>query len=313
MVSRKIWRVLNDPPTLHPLFWRTIYRSGATQFATPNYKLEIYAEKVSMVYFVVLFSLWILANLAEYRSQSIFLSLLLFLFSLPMLLFVGAVLRYSLFNGMVNGLFWALRISNGVAYEREQGRLELLWLSPPGALGATIAVCTGCLYRRDTFHQFRLQCKIIMWIALALGALLVVNVSTAYATPYTSHQALAFINIVTLIAAIYADSIQAPILGSLVGMLVPTFTENRLDTRVWTASIYLLLHVVSIVFALLMGMVILPMFYRQFNLAGWLADISPPLVSLVSLYLFREAVINLVWHVLARQLNADPLEMRFWP
>jgi hypothetical protein len=313
MVSRKLWRVLNDPPTLHPLFWRTIYRSGATQFATRNYKLEVYAEKVSMVYFVVLFSLWILANIAEYRSQSIFLSLLLFLFSLPMLLFVGAVLRYSLFNGMVNGLFWALRISNGVAYEREQGRLELLWLSPPGALGATIAVCTGCLYRQDTFHQFRLQCKIIIWIALALGALLVVNVSTAYATPYTSYQALAFVNILTLIAAIYLDSIQAPILGSLIGMLVPTFTENRLDTRVWTVSIYLLLQIVSIVFALLIGTVILPMFYLQLNLAGWLADISPPLVSLISLYWFREGVISIVWYALTRQLNADPREMRFWP
>jgi hypothetical protein len=55
------------------------------------------------------------------------------------------------------------------------------------------------------------------------------------------------------------------------------------------------------------------MFYLQLNLAGWLADISPPLVSLISLYWFREGVISIVWYALTRQLNADPREMRFWP
>lgn len=313
MMTRKLWCVLNDPPTLHPVFWRTIYRSGATQFATPDYKMEARLEKLFISYLLVLIVTWVFANALRGNVQILLLNFVFLLVAFPVLISSVIVLRFSLLNGTFNGLVWSLRISEAVARERECGSLELLWVSPPGALGAAMAVCTAFLYRKAALHQFRQQCRFILFAACGIGLLLVCNSGATLATPYTSYQMLMLVHVSVCVAAIYIDSVHSPIIGCLAAMLVPLYATNRVDTRLWTGGFYLTMQLFTVILALVMGIVIVPDIYHQLNLSGWVIDISPALITLLLLYVLRELIIRWLWYALAHYFNADPHEWSFWP
>jgi hypothetical protein len=190
---------------------------------------------------------------------------------------------------------------------------DLNWCGWRRPLGAAMAVCTGCLYRKATLHQFRFQSRILLVAAGFLGLLAIAVSRPANATPSVSWRLLNAIYASVLIAALYLDSHHSPIMGSLVGMLTPTYTTTRADARLWTVGIYLLIQLITLLSALLAANLIVPGAYHSLNLSGWNADISPPLIGLVVFYGVREAMITLLWYGLARQLNADPQEMCFWP
>lgn len=312
MMTWRLWRALRHPPTLHPLFWRTIYRSNATQFATPNYQINIYSERALLILIGAILITWVLAVNMTGLWGTFFFNLLMLLLSIPFVVVAAIFLRYTLLNSIITGMFWAQRISDTIAHENERGVLKLLWLSPPGALGASVAVCTGCLYRRATIHQFRARFKWLIIATLVLGFLFVpLNGAWTWSThthPFLHKLVIVF----TLVIAFRIDGIQSIVLGSLVGMLVPTFVHNRFDTRLLAVVVYVILQFVTIVL-LLLSLLILPGLYRSLEWTTWYVELSPAPVGLLMFCLAREGMIQLMWRVLARRLNALPSELRFWP
>lgn len=319
MLTPKLWRVFNDPPTLHPLFWRTIYRSGATQFATHDNRLEILTERLVLSYLGGVIVIWAilgthLTTLPIPNTLSIVLINLLFLLlALPVLISILYVLRYTLLNGTISGLLWALRISGYIAYERELGGFDLVWVAPPGGLGASMAVCTGCLYRKATIHQFRKQYRVVAVFVLITGLTGILGLEARLITIYTSLRVFALTLLIVVVVALYIDAVHSLIISSLVGMLVPTFTQNRLDARFWTSGIYISIQVFTFALGVFVCLFLMPTLYTALQLSGWWVDLSPLLIGLAVFYLSREAIIIVLWHLLARQFNADPQEMRFWP
>lgn len=319
LLTSRLWKVFKDPPTLHPLFWRTIYRSGATQFATRDYRVDMFLERAVLSYFGAVLVIWTVVGTRFATSAAatalnvLFLNLLFLLLALPILLTLVYVLRYTLLNGTISGLMWALRISDYIAQERAFGGFDLVWVAPPGGLGASMAVCTGCLYRKATIHQFRKQYQIVCALVLVCGLLTLLGLDARYVTIHTSLRAFGLTILLVIVAVLYIDAVHSLIMGSLLGMLIPTFTQHRLDARFWTISIYLSIQIFTFALGLFVSLFLMPALYSNFQVSGWLADLSPFIIGLGLFYITREGIIALLWHLLAMQFNADPSEMRFWP
>lgn len=311
MLAWRLWHTLKDPPTLHPLFWLTIYRSGANQFALPNPRVEIWIERLTILYLVLLFTSWMLSSMLRAVAQLLMVNLVILLLLLPVLVIIGLILRYSLFYGTFHGALWAVRISHNLAQEREHGRFDLVWLAPPGGLGATMAVCTGCLYRRAAFHRLMTERRFGLWALSFAGIVAILGTQISDDRLAVSPRTLALVEVMVLIAAFYIDAVHSTVLGSLVGMVIPTFSRSSLDARVWALVAFLSLQSTTFLTALLVDLLVMPSLYAAVGVSGWWTELSPPLVSLAVFFLLREGMIRVLWTMLTAQLNADPQDLNF--
>jgi hypothetical protein len=212
------------------------------------------------------------------------------------------------FNGLIYGLIWGVKISTAIAKTYESSIFDVLSLSPAGALGATWALGTGCLYRNREFgdlnfpETWTIRLFVVIFASMALGTLSGARRANELMLPV-------LIYALVLIAAFYVDDIQSIVLGSLVGMLTPLYARNQLDARLWTTGLYLLIQVTTYLAVLLIGFVLIPALYEQMPTSGIHSYIALPVLGFAAFYGIREVGIALVWGNLTKRLNADPREL----
>jgi hypothetical protein len=221
---------------------------------------------------------------------------------------VPCVLLLFTFNGLIYGLVWGVKISSTIARSYESSIFDVLSLSPHGALGATWAMGTGCLYRNREFGDLKfpetwtIRLFIIVFVSMAMGTFSGARRANELALPV-------MIYALVLIATFYLDDIQSIVLGSLMGMLTPAYARNRTDARLWTMGLYLLIQVATYLSALIVGFVVLPALYNQIGVDSIAGEITLPLVSFIVFCSVRELSISLIWRNLAERLNASPGEL----
>ncbi len=299
MLTRMLWKGLNTPYTQHPLFWRTVYCGGGTQFATRNRRIGNALELISISYVIVTVVTWMILNLIGPGLRHNVIDLMFCILSLPV--WVGALLllRFTLFKGTITGILWSFNVSIAITKELEQRRYTLLAASPSGALGASWAICTGYLYRSGAFNRYITQRGYTVTVAALVTPLLI------FTRPFTSEEGtmLMLISAVTLIVAFYIDSIHSPVLASMIGILIPRYSRNQFETRIWTAAIFLLLQVLTFMFTLLAALSIFPRFYTTLQFTGFWANASIPVLSLLVFFLVREGIIIGLWRIFIWELN----------
>ncbi|MEP7290882.1 MAG: hypothetical protein ABI835_03815, partial [Chloroflexota bacterium] len=134
VVTLQLWHALKRPPVHHPLFRRTSKRAQV-----PRRRMTLPQQAATLGVFAAIAAVGL-----HYYSQMIF----VVLFFLPL----AAAALYMTLNGTFAGLYWAVRISDSIALERERGIYELLSASPYGAFSVSWAICTGCQYYDQTFN-----------------------------------------------------------------------------------------------------------------------------------------------------------------
>lgn len=218
--------------------------------------------------------------------------------SIPIL---ALAVMVTLSSGYV--ITWVIRISASITGERERGTYDLLCLSPPGALGANWALCAASLHHDDALGWIDFLRRLLTGLLLLI--LLIVLLTTAFRenAPDPLQFLGLFLDMLLLAAMAYVEHVQAIVLGSLVGMLVPAFSRTRVDVRVWGAVVFVMIQAIALMMALLAGLVILP---------AWHTDISSIFISLLVFYLIREGSIIALWRRLIYQLNVNPAEFDAW-
>jgi hypothetical protein len=167
---------------------------------------------------------------------------------------------------------------------------------------------TGCLYRNRAFgdlgfpETWTIRLFVVIFASMALGTLSGARRANELVLPVLVYA-------LVLIAAFYIDDIQSIVLGSLAGMLTPLYARNRVDARLWTMGLYLLVQVMTYVSVLLIGFVFIPTLSARIAITGIHSDIALPLLGFAVFYGVREFGIALLWNHLARRLNADPSEL----
>ena len=305
MLTRTLWQGLNTPYTRHPLFWRTIREGGGTQFPRRNYHIDIFLERIGIIYVALVIALWVIVNRLSVSPQWDLLTVLLLLLSLPVWLVILFLLYLTAFKGTVFGALWTVRISAAIANQHTRNQIPVLAVSPPGALGASWAVCTGFLYRTGTFNRYISERRYTVIIATFIApTFLLVR------TYESEHGALlALIYAAALIASFYIDSIHSPVVASLVGVLIPTYTHGEMDTRAIALLVFLLLQAITFLTTLVTAMVVLPNLYASVNWGGVAAEASIPILSLLAFFAVREGIIIGLWQTLRLRINISPEEM----
>ncbi len=195
-------------------------------------------------------------------------------------------------------LVWVIDISVTIARERERNTYDLLCLFPSGALGANWAICAASLHRNNALGWIDLLRKLIAGILLLIFLLILIATALRQSAPQPYQQFWRlFLDIIVLSVVSYVDHVQAVVLGSLVGMLVPVYRRTLVSAFVWAVMVFLALQAATFMLTVFAAAVILP---------GLPLDLSPLLVSLLVGYLAREGFIVSLWRALAYQLNAHP-------
>ena len=285
MTTWKIWRALHNPPALHPVFQRTVLLPPATLKRRPM-------GWAGLVVNLVL-------SLGQYSPTVL-------LFLMPLVLLI---------TGIIYGIDCAIRVGSAIAREHENDTFSLLSLSPGGGLGASWAMCTSSLYRNRDFERLNEVMRgavIVGSIILVGGALLTLFLQsdkfTRPAIPALP-TVVNLVNLITVLIAVYIEYLQSTVLGSVVGMFVPTFTENRLDTSLYTFGGFLFLQITTYFLAYLIGFVILPSLYERLYIIGDYTEMSLSILRLTTFFLIREAIITGLWRVIVQRLNASSSEL----
>ena len=280
MLTWYLWQALYNPPQDNPLFQRAVTAQSVKEGSI--HKLGIFA-----MYWLACIALTLVWPLLITNAPTL----------LVILIAAG---------NTIYGTAWAASISATIARERETDTYDLLCLLPPGAPGADWILSTACLYRSSLFRQLRLLVRILA--TALMGALIAAMLIPAvFALTPGDLQALSpslFLALVyglTAGAGFYIDHVQSLVLGNVVGMLVSTYTPNRLNARLLAAGLFVLLKLLVYLLVLTLGFEILD---------GRLESVTLPLVRLFVFYVLHEAVIAALWQVLTLRLETSPHEMR---
>ncbi len=291
MTTWRLWRALRHPPFNHPLFWRTVM-TKETEASTRHWPVGRVALGALLLF---------ICSGAVFPRQLTTIALIAFM------IVPGLMVSFT-FNGLIYGLIWGVKISSTIARSYESSTFDLLALSPPGGLGAAWAMSTGCLYRNRMAgdlafpETWTIRLFVVIFASMALATMSGAQYPGELVVPVLVYS-------LALIAAFYIDDMQSIIVGSLMGMLIPIYARNRVDARLWTAGIYLLVQVTTYVSSLLTLFVIIPALYQRLGVNGWHTQVSMPLVGIAVFYGIREIIIFVLWHNLTTRLNASPTEL----
>lgn len=208
---------------------------------------------------------------------------------------------------------WVMNIGVMITREYERGTYDPLCLTPPGAIGANWAICTACLHRDDALGWVNLMRQMMAGALLTILVLILMTTALKERTLDLSGLLGILADVAMLSIASYFDHVQSTVLGSLVGMLVPTYSHNSLNVRVLSGVMFLTLQAITFGSTLVSATVILPGIFGALNTISWFADSGSLFWSLLVFYLTREGIIVALWKALAYRLNANPAEFGFWP
>jgi hypothetical protein len=292
-----LWRILQNPPRQHPLFWRTLQQPS--NLLTPMGNLLV-------------------------RILLIIGGLSLVVLSPPLalvLLIYGVVLlplSVLMFSGIGYGIYGALTIATHLAQEHRHGRYELLQLTPAGAILIDVVVSAGCLHRRNRFQQVHKLVRFTAYsllIALSLVAGFIWLSLTYNPSGSSNNEAVVqqvFPIILFLLgacAAFYIDHIQTIITGCLVGMLTPYYTQSALEVRVMLVVLFAAVQMGVYGLSLAIVLIVSPVI--QHSIVDMpLAYVLTMMSAIGIFYTVRESVIRVLWRFLLRQSYTSAAEWR---
>lgn len=220
----------------------------------------------------------------------------------PIILFVG----FIMLGGTLHGVDWALAISDTVAQARANNMLDLLSTTPRGAIGAVWSLALSQLHRASSFFtRYDRRRRIFLSLGTLLLVLIFVLGGTVLNTAFADLDPLlvGVLSSFALLVAVYMDYIQSIVVSLLVGMIVPSFSQQRFDAQVFGLSGFLVAQFGTYLVTFLVCFLILPTIGRMFGFDNTSLELILLLPRLLVFFLIREALIVLLWRGLAVRYN----------
>ncbi len=208
-------------------------------------------------------------------------------------------------NGALQGAISAMRIGSLLAGLRERGQFDLLCLLPQGGARITWELCTTCLHRTRTFSSLSSE---LIWVIRSIFILATVLIIARENRNPWQGPFLAMTQIGLMYILFYIDDIQSLIVGSMAGMIAPTYTRTPSDARLYGLLGYLMIQAATYLLVVLVAVVALPALYRVSHWSGLAADILQFIIGILTLYSFREMIIRALWQMLMNRLDVYPAD-----
>lgn len=307
MISIQLWRALNHPPAMHPLFWLTSRRAVASSALNHIPGRLGWIDRLSIAYLLVFAAVMLLANALGTNAQPGLVTLLMFLLTLPVIVPIAILLRSTLLSGCIYGLIWTMNISQYVVHERQNHTYDLLCLLPPGGLAADWAICTGCLYQGQAFNRILELRGVMSRIIFMLSA--IVLLGSMIGRLSVPEALILGIDVVTLLVALHIDFGHSVILSGLIGMIAPLYSHSQTDARIWAAGGFLTLQLSAYAITLFTGLAAAPRILERMGIEGWPAAAIIPICTVLVLTVIREGYIAWLWRWLVTRTNTDPHDL----
>jgi hypothetical protein len=225
------------------------------------------------------------------------------------LLIIPAILFTSAFYS----LRWAMMISSAISRQREAGMFELLALTPAGAFGTSWAISTASIYRNQSLEQIQAPSSWVVRLAFTLIVLASLGNFVEPLVPFDTDGVwltiIPLVYLFTLAGALYIDHLQSVALGTLVGMLIPTYTRTRIDAGGGALLLFLLLQIVTYTLTIILGFSVLPAALVGLGLSPLALALLLPVARLAIFFLVRESILVGLWAILVERLNIAASEI----
>lgn len=293
MLTFWLWRRLRFPPQVMPLPWL-------------KSRLKVKPRR-SLLRALVPLTIAIGGVIWMLQSPIAFFAILWFLLAMPF--------GFLILNGTLYGLYWSTRISMTIGREHRRRSYEMMSLAPGGPLGASWLMTTMILNRSQTLRQLHIIVRAVVIIALITLVLAAgVIYASAQSNPATQNSSIAAFASMLLIAlgmiALFFDHLQSVVVGSLLGMLIPTYISAPLDARLWTTVVFLFLQVGFYLTLLIFGSSSLPLIFDVIGWQGFGANVMQGFIWVLAGIALRESLIRLMWRDLLKRLNATSEDLR---
>ncbi len=286
MYTWSMWRSVRWPRYDHPLFTRLSYRPGSASFG--SWQLSFFLGLL-----VAFFALLLAAP------------------ALLMLMLVFSPLLYVTLTASFFGLLTSSYVSTTIARERLRETYDVLCVTPEGALQMNWMIFTVKLHQESILRR---GLEEILTISRGLGALAVV-VAVVGVLPSIGVEDVdgevmratvtGCAAMIVLSLGVYVDYVQALLVGGMLALLIGNSTRSTQDARLWALGLFLTVQIGGYLGMLVCGIIAFPSAARLLALSeNAVALLAPPLM-LLSLALFREALLRVLWHTLATRLNAE--------
>lgn len=211
-------------------------------------------------------------------------------------------------SGNVYVSLWIIEISVTIAREHEKGTYDQLCVAPAGVLGVNQVICAASLHRNDGLTWINIIRKLVA--GLSLFVFLMILMASAFSQGVFNMVQLLrpLLEITMLVAATYIDHIQAVVMGCLVAMLVPVYSQSSKAVPIMAVAVFLTLQAIIFLVSIFLVASLLTL-RQELPASSWGIEILLPVVSLVLFYLIRETFNVFLWRTLAYQLNVSPMEL----
>jgi hypothetical protein len=206
-------------------------------------------------------------------------------------------------------MVWVYRVALIIAIERENQTLDMLSVSPMGQLYVKWIICIATLHHSDILSWIDLSRRIIIGMTLTVF-IMALCVTTAQMSQVDGSQMLGFVlSMLIFTSVIYIEHVQSTIIGCLVAMWMPEIIPVRIDATIGSILVYIMLQVVTYFAGLYLAVVL----QSGGNLdTNTLFNPEQITLSLMMFVLVREAIITILWRMLAYQSNANPNVLRMF-
>ncbi|MBZ0292759.1 MAG: hypothetical protein K8L99_09385 [Anaerolineae bacterium] len=187
-----------------------------------------------------------------------------------------------------------IRISIAISQEHTRHTYVPLCLLPSGALGAIWAICAAHLHHSGIVGWVGLVRKLFAGVFMFLLLMLLLTTRPTGDTSNLPQYAQLILDMAALGIVLYTDHVQSAVIGGLVGMLIPAYSRDSLNTGFWAAGVYFAAQTIPYLTALLI---------LRLN-----AGFTPVVLSLMVFSLMRDTFIALLWRVLFYSVNGDLLD-----
>ena len=300
MITFRLWNALHRPYVSHPLYRRL---NDLDESAHQRFRLrDILPEDSAWGSIFLILSIIAIA-LGGWR-------VLVILMLLIPLIFVSI--------GTICGALVLLRTSTLIARQTEQGKQVLMGVTPLGLPGMMWALCSVAYTKNRVATALKEAVNGIYFVGFVMMAIptffavMFALVEVILGTDGTNlaHTPFGLWGLVVLYAglgAIYLDLVQSIALGSVIGMLIPTYTRTRLDSNGLAIGTYLAVQFISYAIIAFFDLFLLP------NVAAQFAIVDSTLLALsqfVAFFAVRDFALRGIWHLLMHRLETTPSEFR---
>jgi hypothetical protein len=225
------------------------------------------------------------------------------------ILALGGAVLVMIFNGTIFGAWWANQMTALLTGLHGRGVYAQYAVLPGGRLSLHLAISTGILHRLESLHNLhrvvRSTAAVIGGFTLFSLCMIGLNAQGWRAGPDMQSAMQTSLNtsfgLLTFLLLYYIDHIASIILCALCGMLVPMWTTQGTEARVWAIGLFLCVQVASYAVWALLALGLLPRIIPP--APGGLERIVVLALQVLLYLVIREGVIRLIWRVFTTDLE----------